>query len=321
MTTAAGPGAALGQGAYTRGVILALLSGVAMSSMGVGLRLIEDASLWVIVFHRSLAMTLFLALLILWRGGSPLSLPKGGALGGVIGGLGLTVANICGLAAVQETTVANALLLFSAAPLAAAALGWLLLGEKPRPLAWAAMAIAVIGVTVMVADSVAIGGGRGELLALVAALGFTAFALALRRWRQLDMIGAAFLAGVFTAVVSGAMVLASGEPALPTPRDWALSVALGVFQIGLGMALFTAATRHVPAAEAALLALSEVILGPLWVWLLFSETMTLGAAIGGAILFFGLGLNAVSGVAGRRAGTRGAERVTENSRAGPGRTP
>ena len=66
--------------------------------------------------------------------------------------------------------------------------------------------------------------------------------------------------------------------------DWGIFVALGVFQMGLGLALLTVGARLLPPAEVALLSLLEVVLGPLWVWLAYSERPTTATLVGGAVI-------------------------------------
>jgi DME family drug/metabolite transporter len=69
-----------------------------------------------------------------------------------------------------------------------------------------------------------------------------------------------------------------------------------VFQVGLGLAVFTIGSKVVPAAELALLSMTEVLLGPLWVWLFIGETVSFYTLIGGIILMLALVGNAVSGL-------------------------
>ena len=66
--------------------------------------------------------------------------------------------------------------------------------------------------------------------------------------------------------------------------DWGIFFALGVFQMGLGLALLTVGARLLPPAEVALLSLLEVVLGPLWVWLAYSERPTTATLVGGAVI-------------------------------------
>jgi len=69
-----------------------------------------------------------------------------------------------------------------------------------------------------------------------------------------------------------------------TGSDWTIFLLLGFFQMGLGLTLLTVGARMLPSAEVALLTLLEVVLGPLWVWLAYSEQPTATTLVGGAII-------------------------------------
>ncbi len=286
-----------GTTAYRRGVFLVLSAGICWSLMGVGIRLIETASVWQILFYRSLALAPFLLLVITLRSnGGPFRAIRAAGLSGVIGGGALVVAFSGGILAIQTTTVANAMFLFAAAPFMAAVLGVAILRESVRRATWIAMAVAIAGIAVMVTGGLALGRWIGNVAALVSALGFASFTIALR-WRKTeDMMPAVFLAGVFAIVVAGLVCAATGLPfALPL-RDIAIALGLGVFQVGAGLVLYTAGSKAIPAGELALLSMSEVVLGPLWVWLFLSETASLYTLTGGAILLTALAGNAISGL-------------------------
>ncbi len=281
---------------YATGVALVLLAGALWSTMGIGIRLIEQANVWQILFYRSCALAAFLFVLISLRsGGRPLRTIHRAGRAGVVGGLGLVFAFAGGIYAIQTTTVANAMFLFAAAPFVAAVLGWVLLRESVRHATWIAMAFATLGILIMVANGIAAGRLAGNLSALLSACGFAVFTIALRWGRLEDMFPAVFLAGVF-ALMTGAFVCFTGGYGFDLPpRDIAIAVALGVFQVGAGLAVFTLGSRVVPAAELALLSMTEVLLAPLWVWWLLGEAVSAATLGGGAILLVALAGNALSG--------------------------
>jgi drug/metabolite transporter (DMT)-like permease len=286
-----------GTTAYRRGVFLVLSAGICWSLMGLGIRLIETASVWQILFYRSLALAPFLLFVITLRSnGGPFRAIRATGLSGVIGGGALVVAFSGSILAIQTTTVANAMFLFAAAPFMAAVLGVAILRESVRRATWIAMAVAIAGIAVMVTGGLAPGRWIGNVAALVSALGFASFTIALR-WRKTeDMMPAVFLAGVFAIVVAGLVCAATELPFSLPLRDIAIALGLGVFQVGAGLVLYTAGSKAIPAGELALLSMSEVVLGPLWVWLFLSETVSLYTLTGGAILLTALAGNAISGL-------------------------
>jgi drug/metabolite transporter (DMT)-like permease len=79
-----------------------------------------------------------------------------------------------------------------------------------------------------------------------------------------------------------------------TTTDWEIFVALGVFQMALGLAFLTIGARLLPPAEVALLSLLEVVLGPLWVWLAYAEQPRTTTLVGGAVLTAAIVVQATS---------------------------
>jgi drug/metabolite transporter, DME family len=152
---------------------------------------------------------------------------------------------------------------------------------------------------VMVAPGLTRGGLDGSLLALGSAGGFALFSVALRRGRAADATPAVLHAALFSAVVAALLVLAAdGLAGLAiTPRDLLLCAAMGVGQIGCGMLAFTAGSRHLPAAELGLLALSEVVLAPFWAWLVLSEVPAAATLAGGGLVLAAAAAQAFLGAA------------------------
>ncbi len=282
---------------YAHGVILVLMAGVFWSSMGIGIRLIEQANVWQILFYRSIALALFLFTVISLRSGwKPLATIRRAGLAGAIGGLSLVAAFAGGIYALQTTTVANAMFLFASAPFMAALFGWIVLRESVRRATWIAMGFALAGVAVMVINGISLGRAAGNLSALFSAFGFAVFTITLRWGRLEDMMPAVFLAGVFAILISGAVCLSAGYDFEIPANDIGIALAMGVFQVGLGLTIFTIGSRVVPAAELALLSMTEVVLGPLWTWLFIGETASPLTLLGGAVLMLAIAGNALSGL-------------------------
>jgi drug/metabolite transporter (DMT)-like permease len=282
---------------YRQGVALVLMAGVCWSIMGLVVRLMEAATSWQILFYRSLSLGLFLLLVLAIRSrGRPLGAIRRAGVSSVLGGLALVLAFCGSIISVRNTTVANAMFLFATAPFMAAGLGLLILKESVRRATWIAMAVGGVGVAVMVAEGISLGHFLGNAAAVLSALGFALFAVALRWQNKEDMLPAVCLGGFFTTVIAGVMCLTSGEGLAVSPHDILLASSLGVGQLGLGMTLFTYGSKTVPAAELALLAMTEVVLGPFWVWLVLGETAGPWTLVGGAVLMAAIAGNALSGL-------------------------
>lgn len=284
-----------------QGRLLVLLAGVFWSLAGLFLRAMDSAGDWQVVFYRSLTLVVFLALVLAFRDGR--RLPQTLSAAGwtpVLAGFFLSFAFVCFVTSMTRTTVANTLFLLSAAPFLAAFLGWIFLREGVRRATWVAMAVAMLGVGVMVGDGLARGAPLGDLLALGAALAFALFTVTLRRKPGADMLPTTVYAGLFAMLWSGPAALATGQGLAVSTHDLLLCIALGVVQMGCGLIAYIVGARHLGAAECALLSLSEVVLGPIWVWWVFSEVPASMTLAGGGILLAALAGNALSGLRRRR---------------------
>ena len=282
---------------YRSGVLLVLAAGICWSSMGLGIRHIEVANVWQILFFRSIALTPLLLLVLTLRArGNPLPIIQKAGLAGGVGGISLVFAFSGGILAVQTTSVANAMFLFAAAPFFAAVLGWLVLKEHVRNATWISMMAALVGIVIMVWEGISIGRIIGNVAALISALGFAIFTISLR-WKKLeDMLPTVFLAGLFAIIIAGALCQIKGYGLDVPKRDIWIALALGVFQVGAGLILYTLGSKAVPSAELALLSMTEVIFGPFWVWLFLGETAGGYTLLGGMILLIAIASNALSGL-------------------------
>ena len=279
------------------GYLLVILAGVMWSTVGLGIRLIEEALVWQILLYRSFGLTALLYIVIRLRTGEdPLRLVRLGGWPTFIGGAALVAAYTGGIYAIQKTSVADALLLFATAPFMTAVLAWIILREKVRPHTWIAILAACGGIGVMVSDTSGVSSLTGNIAALLSALGFAVFTIALRWGRKGEMLPAVFVSGLMAIVVMGVICLMLGLPLVLTPQDGGIALGMGVFQVGAGLVLYTIGSKHVPAAELTLLSLAEVVLGPLWVWLFLGETVSAATAIGGAVLLAAIGFNAMMGI-------------------------
>ena len=281
---------------HKRGILFVFLAGVLWSTVGLGIRLIEDASVWQILFYRSISMSLFLYAVIRLRSGeSPFTQIRRTGFPAVIAGLSLVAAYSGGIYAIQNTSVANAMLLFATAPFMAAVLGLIMLREPVRMVTWIAIAVALGGIAIMVSDKSGGIGLSGSLAALVSALGFAIFTVALRWGRTAEMLPSIFLSGIFAIVITFSICQFLEISVSMNLFNSSVAMSMGVFQVGAGLILYTLGSRSLPAAELTLLSLAEVLLGPVWVWLFLDETASMNTLIGGAVLLAAIVGNALSG--------------------------
>lgn len=284
-----------------RGLLLMIGAGLCWSTGGVLVRLTSLGDGWEIVFWRSLFMVLTVAafLLAVHRGRAIATV---GAVGrwGVVTGFFLALTFIFFILALTRTTVANTLVTMSLSPFVAALFGWLALREAVPARTWAAMAAAILGMIVMVADSLQGGGLDGMLIALGVPVAFSVNLIILRRHAAAaDMVPTVAIAGL----ISMAVVLPLALPFEASARDIGILAVMGMVQLGFGCMLMTMATRHLSAAEIGLLALLETTLGPVWAWLAVGERPSDLALVGGLLVIGALVFNEALGLA------RGARRA------------
>lgn len=283
-------------GSHKYGVLFVFAAGVLWSTVGLGIRLIEEATVWQILLYRSISMSLFLYIVIRLRSGeSPFAQLRRTGFPAVIAGLALVAAYSGGIYSIQNTSVANAMLLFATAPFMAAVLGWIVLREPVRIATWIAIAVALAGIAIMVAEMSGSVVLKGSLAALGSAFGFAVFTVALRWGRTAEMLPSVFLSGIFGFIITFTICYFSGLSIALSLNDGSVAICMGVFQVGAGLILYTLGSRSLPAAELALLSLAEVLLGPLWVWFFLGETASVNTLIGGAVLLAAIAGNALSG--------------------------
>ncbi|HXZ57344.1 MAG TPA: DMT family transporter [Gaiellaceae bacterium] len=192
------------------------------------------------------------------------------------------------IVALNYASVANVLFFVALGPLLAAGMS-MLVGEHVSSRTWLAMAIALVGVALMVG-----GPGRpsalGTTLGLVCTVSFAGAIVITRVLRELSMAPATCLSQVIVLVVAAPFA----HPSELDGKDVVLLAGLGIGQIGLGLIFFTLGARLIPAAEVALITLLEIVLGPLWVWISVSEKPSAATLAGGAIVLGAVVFQAVS---------------------------
>ena len=278
------------------GIPLVLLAGIFWSTSGILYRLIQEASPWQVLLYRSLALLTALSLWLGWRyrGQVRDTLARAG-LPALVGGLCLGTAFAGYILGLEYTTVANAMFLLASAPFFAALAGWVILGERIAGYMWAAMTVAAAGIGIMAGEELSLGKGLGEGFALVAALGFAGLTISLRMRSGTDKLITIFIATMVASVYGlGGLGFSGWQFSIPWV-DLVNCLGMGWFQIGLGFALFTAGAKHLQAVELTLLSMTEVIAGPIIVWIGIGEIPSGSSVTGGALILVAITLMALMG--------------------------
>ncbi|MHB8666786.1 MAG: DMT family transporter [Burkholderiales bacterium] len=278
--------------AHSRALALMVVAPTLWSMAGVVTRHLEFAGRWEVTFWRSLFAALFvLGAMLLTRGRGAWAVLRASGGYGLLSGAMWAIMMIAFMLALMTTTTANTLIVNSITPLVTALLARALLREPIAPRTWVAIALAISGMLWMFGADFASGEPRhvaGMLIALAVPLAAAVNLVTLKHaGRALDLVPAVLLGAAFSAVLTLPFAL----PFHANAHDLLLLATLGCLQLGLPCMLMVRASPQLSAPEMALLAMIEVLLGPLWVWLGAGEAPAASTLAGGALVIAALLLN------------------------------
>lgn len=280
------------QKTHRRAILLMICAATLWSIAGVLTRHLEAARGFEMTFWRSVFAALFVSGALLWQERGQ-AVAKVRAIGwpGLVSGFMWSIMFCCFMIAMTMTTVANTLVVMSVAPLLTAFLAWLFLRQRIARRTWGAIAIACIGMMGMFASGMSAASGRelvGMLIAFGVPLAAAVNVIALKKADHgVDLVPSILLGGVFSAL----MMLPFAWPMQASLHDLAILATLGFFQLGFPCMLMVSASRVLSAPEISLLALLEVLLGPIWAWLGAGEAPARATIVGGAVVLVALAFN------------------------------
>ena len=275
------------------GILLAVAAGVLWSTIGLSIKSLEQANVFQILFYRSIFICIFIGLLLhFFFRFNFLDLLKNW-LSYIAGGTALFFAYIGGIYALLTTSAANALLLFACAPIFTAILSPIFLTETISLRTLLSIFIAFLGVLIMVWSDFGGGDWKGNLSAIISAMGFSFFTINLRINKHLQMLPSVFSSGIIASIVAFLIILFSNSSFQLINQDFMIIFILGVFQVGGGLVLYTLGSKFVPATQLTLLMLGEVFLGPVWVWIFIGEEILYNTILGGSLICFAVFYNAL----------------------------
>jgi drug/metabolite transporter (DMT)-like permease len=194
------------------------------------------------------------------------------------------------LSALRHTSVASVAVIYAATPFAAAALGWCVMRERPRASSiWASLA-ALVGVGIMVGFGGA-GGWLGDLYACGMAVSMAVATVVARHSKSLPILATTCLSSLVCALLCWPL----RTPLPAGGHDLALLAVFGVVNFAIGVPLYAAGAKLLPAIETSLLASVETPLAPLWVWIALGEAPGKSTLAGGAIVFAAVALHLIFG--------------------------
>ncbi|HJW56782.1 MAG TPA: DMT family transporter [Burkholderiaceae bacterium] len=277
---------------HQRAVLLMICAATLWSIAGVLTRHLDAARGFEVTFWRSVFAALFVAIaLVLQRGGKALAAVRSMGRLGALSGAMWSVMFCCFMIALTMTTVANTLIVMSISPLLTAFFTWLFLRQRIAARTWCAIAAALIGMVGMFVKGMSHVSGTqlaGMTIALGVPLAASVNVIALKKaGHGIDLVPAVLLGGILSALA----MLPLTWPMQASMHDIGILAILGFFQLGFPCMLMVRASKSLSAPEISLLALLEVLLGPLWAWLGAGEVPAQETLAGGAIVLLALALN------------------------------
>ena len=197
------------------------------------------------------------------------------------------ITNITFIVSIQNTNVANTLVMIAMAPMLSAVLGGIFLKELPDKKTWTAILITFGAAVYIFYDSIQLGNFIGDLFGLITALGLAIGAVIVRSAKNKDLVPAAVIGKLMVAIFAVSFV----ESFALVELDLIIVPLMCVMCVALPFVLVTIAPRFISAAEVNLFFLLETIIGPIWVWVFINEQPTLETIQGGSIIILTIAIH------------------------------
>ena len=270
-----------------KGSLLAFIAVIFITPDSLFIRL-SSVDTWSLVFYRGIIpfMTVFIAMLIIYRLNFFKILLTSGHHG-LIYIVTFSITNITFVVSIQNTNVANTLVMVAMAPMLSAILGAFFLKEMPDKKTWIAIAITFIAAVYIFYDSLQLGSIYGDILGFITALGLAIGAVTIRSAKKKNLVPAAVVGKLFVALFAMFFI----ETYVLTDLDLFIVPLMCVMCVAIPFVLVTIAPRFIPAEEVNLFFLLETIIGPLWVWMIIKEQPSLEIIQGGAVIILTIAIH------------------------------
>ena len=270
-----------------KGSLLAFVGVMFITPDSLFIRL-SNIDTWGILFYRGAIPSVIILLgLILFYKKDLIKVTLGMGLAGIFYALSFSITNITFIVSIQNTNVANTLVMIATAPMLSAILGAIFLKENPDKKTWVAILITFLAAVYIFYDSLKLGNFFGDLFGFITALGLAIGANIIRSARNKDLVPAAvigkFLVAVFAVFFVDSFILAG--------NDRIIVPLMCVMCVGIPFVLVTIAPRFITAAEVNLFFLLETIIGPIWVWLVINEQPSMETIYGGIVIIITIAIH------------------------------
>ena len=243
---------------------------------------------WSLVFYRGMIpfITVFIGMLLIYKLNF-FSMLFNSGYHGVIYILTFSVTNITFVVSIQNTNVANTLVMIAMAPMLSAILGAIFLKEPPDKKTWIAIGITFLAAVYIFYDSLQLGNIFGDILWLITALGLAVGAVTIRSAKKKNLVPAAVVGKMFVAIFAIFFV----ESYVLAEKDLIIVPLMCLMCVAIPFVLVTIAPRFIPAEEVNLFFLLETIIGPLWVWMIIKEQPSIETIQGGLVIIITIAIH------------------------------
>ncbi len=263
-----------------KGSLLAFVAVMFITPDSLFIRL-SNVDTWGLVFYRGIIpfMTVLIGMLIIYKLNFFKILFTSG-YHGIFYVITFSVTNITFVVSIQNTNVANTLVMIATAPMLSAILGAIFLKEPPDKKTGISIIITFLAIIYIFYDSLKLGNFYGDVLGFVTAIGLAVGAVIIRSAKNKNLIPAAVVGKLFVATFALLFI----ESFTLIGKDLLIVPLMCILCVAIPFVLVTIAPRFIPAAEVNLFFLLETIIGPIWVWLIIKEQPSLETLQGGLII-------------------------------------
>ena len=270
-----------------KGSLLAFVAVMFITPDSLFIRL-SNVDTWGLVFYRGIIpfFTVLLGMLIIYKLNFFKILLSSG-YHGIFYVITFSVTNITFVVSIQNTNVANTLVMIATAPMLSAILGAIFLKEPPDKKTWISIIITFLAIIYIFYDSLKLGNFYGDILGFVTAIGLAVGAVIIRSAKNKNLVPAAVVGKLFVATFALLFI----ESFALVGTDQLIVPLMCILCVAIPFVLVTIAPRFIPAAEVNLFFLLETIIGPIWVWLIIKEQPSLETLQGGLIIVFTIAIH------------------------------
>ena len=263
-----------------KGSLLAFIAVIFITPDSLFIRL-SNVDTWGLVFYRGIIpfFTVFLGMLIIYKLNFFKILLSSGYHGLIYVGT-FSITNITFVVSIQNTNVANTLVMIATAPMLSAILGAIFLKEPPDKKTWISIIITFIAIIYIFSDSIKLGNIYGDILGFITAIGLAVGAVTIRSAKSKNLVPAAVVGKLFVATFALFFI----ESFVLENKDLIIVPLMCILCVAIPFVLVTIAPRFIPAAEVNLFFLLETIIGPIWVWMIIKEQPSVETLYGGAVI-------------------------------------